>query len=140
MAPLAFPGSVFQPSPDMTKPMALLLHEKLMPGSQLVSRFEERDYRVATVSDPGQLAAAALQHQPMLVVADLTSRRGDVLAAIRDLRATEATLHVPVLAYTLHEDEKVRDAATQAGVTVLATDATIIPHLDHFIEHALRLD
>jgi hypothetical protein len=46
----------------------------------------------------------------------------------------------PVLAYYPREDEKFRDAATEAGVTVLATDATILPHLDHFIEHTLRLD
>lgn len=124
----------------MTKPLALLLHEKLMPGSQLVSRFEERDYRVTTLMEPGQLVDAALKEQPMIVVADLTNRRGDVLAAIRELRAAEATVHVPVLAYYPREDEKFRDAATEAGVTVLATDATILPHLDHFIEHTLRLD
>lgn len=124
----------------MTKPLALLLHEKLMPGSQLVSRFEERDYRVSTISDPGLLAATALREQPMIVVADLTNRRGEVLAAVADLRAAEGTEHVPVLAYAPREDEKLRESATRAGVTVLATDATIVPHLDHFVEHTLRLD
>ena len=124
----------------MTKPLALLLHEKLIPGSQLVSRFEERDYRVSVIAEPAQLHPTALQEQPMLVVADLTNRRGDVLAAIQALRATEATVHVPVLAYSPREDEKLRETAARAGVTVLATDATILPHLAHFIEHALRLD
>ena len=124
----------------MTKPLALFLHEKLMPGSQLVSRFEARDYRVLTISEPAQLPAVALKEQPMIVVADLTNRRGDVLQAIQALRAAEATLHVPVLAYGPREDDKLRDTATQAGVTVLATDATIVPHLDHFVEHTLKLD
>lgn len=30
-----------------------------------------------------------------------------------------------------------REAALQAGVKILATDATIVPHLPQFVEHAL---
>lgn len=124
----------------MTKPLAVLLHEKAMPGSKLVSKFEEMDYRVMTVIDPGDLVALALKERPMLVVADLTNRRGDVLVAIGGLRAEESTAHIPVLAYTPREDEKLREAALMAGVKVLATDATILPHLPQFVEHALQLD
>lgn len=124
----------------MTKPLAVLLHEKAMPGSKLVSKFEEMDYRVMTVIDPGDLVALALKERPMLVVADLTNRRGDVLVAIGGLRAEESTAHIPVLAYTPREDEKLREAALKAGVKVLATDATILPHLPQFVEHALQLD
>jgi CheY-like chemotaxis protein len=124
----------------MTKPLAVLLHEKAMPGSKLVSKFEEMDYRVMTVIDPGDLVALALKERPMLVVADLTNRRGDVLVAIGGLQAEESTAHIPVLAYTPREDEKLREAALKAGVKVLATDATILPHLPQFVEHALQLD
>jgi len=124
----------------MTKPLAVLLHEKAMPGSKLVSKFEEMDYRVMTVADPGDLVALALKERPMLVVADLTNRRGDVLVAIGGLQAEESTAHIPVLAYTPREDEKLREAALKAGVKVLATDATILPHLPQFVEHALQLD
>lgn len=124
----------------MTKPLAVLLHEKSMPGSKLASKFEELDYRVVTVTDPVELAAVARRERPMLVVADLTSRRGDVLAAIGALQAEETTSHIPVLAYTPREDEKLREAALKAGVKILATDATILPHLPQFVEHALSLD
>ncbi len=124
----------------MTKPLAVLLHEKMVPGSKLASKFEELDYRVVTVADPAELPAAARREGPMLVVADLSNRRGDVLAAIEALRADEATSHIPVVAYTAREDEKLREAALKAGVKVLATDTTIVPHLPHFVDHALSLD
>ena len=124
----------------MTKPLAVLLHEKMVPGSKLVSKFEELDYRVVTVLDPAELPIVAKRERPMLVVADLTSRRGDVLDAIRALQSDESTSHVPVLAYAAREDEKQREAALQAGVKILATDATILPHLPQFVEHALALD
>lgn len=124
----------------MTKPLAVLLHEKLMPGSQLTTKFEELDYRVVTVMDPSDLAAVARRERPMLVVADLTSRRGDVLDAISALQAEEGTAHIPVLAYAPREDEKQREAALKAGVKILATDSTIVQHLPQFVEHALALD
>ncbi|MBL9136304.1 MAG: hypothetical protein JNK85_10565 [Verrucomicrobiales bacterium] len=124
----------------MTKPLALLLHEKLMPGSQLVNKFEELDYRVVTLSDPGQLPEYVRVEMPMIVVADLTNRRGDVLATIAAMLADEATAHVPVIAYSSREDEKQREAALKAGVKVLATDATITQHLPQFLEHALQID
>jgi CheY-like chemotaxis protein len=124
----------------MTKPLAVLLHEKMVPGSKLVSKFEELDYRVVTVMDPADLPVVAKKERPMLVVADLTSRRGDVLAAIGALQADETTSHIPVLAYAPREDEKQREAALKVGVKILATDATILPHLPQFVEHALSLD
>ncbi|MBL9129059.1 MAG: hypothetical protein JNL97_15525, partial [Verrucomicrobiales bacterium] len=98
----------------MTKPLAVLLHEKPIPGSKLVTKFEELDYRVLTVTDPAELPALALRERPMLVVADLTSRRGDVLGAIRSLQADEATSHIPVLAYAPREDEKQRETALKS--------------------------
>lgn len=141
---LAIGSLVFQPWSAMknplVKPLALLLHEKLMPGSQLVSKFEALDFRVATIMEPAELAPSALKQMPMLVVADLTSRRGDVLGAIGDMLRQEATSHVPVIAYTGREDEKLRDAALRAGVRILATDATILPHLPQFVEHALLVE
>lgn len=124
----------------MMNPLALLLHEKLMPGSQLVSKFETLDFRVATIAEPAELAPTALRLMPMLVVADLTSRRGDVLSAIGEMLRQGATSHVPVIAYAAREEDKVREAAERAGVRILATDATIVQHLPQFVEAALHLE
>lgn len=124
----------------MMKPLALLLHEKMMPGSRLVTQFEGMDFRVVTIMEPAELAPTALREMPMLVVADLTSRRGDVLGAIAEMLRQEATAHVPVLAYTPREDEKLREEASRAGVKILATDATMLQHLPQFVEHALQVE
>jgi len=124
----------------MKKPLAVLLHEKLMPGSQLASKLEELDYRVLTILDPADLAETVRRELAMVVVADLTNRRGNVLESVGALQRDPATAHVPVIAYATHEDEKQRESALRAGVKVVATDATILPHLPQFLEHALRLD
>jgi CheY-like chemotaxis protein len=124
----------------MTKPLAILLHERVIPGSQVAARFEELEYRVVTVEQPGALLETARREMPMIVVADLTNRQGDVLAAIAALRTEAATAHVPVVAYGVREDERQRAAARAAGVKVLATESTIVPHLLQFVEHALQLD
>ena len=137
---LAMPGFVHQPPLAMTKPLALLLHEKPLPGSRLGPRLEELDYRVVSLTEPAELPEKARTSMPMIVLADLTNRRGDVLAAVAAMRADTATAHVPVLAYAAREDEKQREAALKAGVTVLATDATILPHLEHFLTQALHIE
>lgn len=123
----------------MTKPLALLLHDRPMPGSELATRFEELDYRVVIIADPAELAAAAEREKPMVVVADLTSRRGDVLAAIAGLGRSGATVHVPVIAYGPREDQKLRVSVERAGARVVATDPTIVPHLAQFLAQALEV-
>lgn len=124
----------------MTHPLALLLHDKMMPGSKLGAKFEERDFRVVTLADPAELLAVAKREMPMIVAADLTNRRGDVLQAIRALHDEETTSHIPVIAYAAREDDKLREAALQAGVKVMATETTVLPHLGQFIEHALHVE
>lgn len=124
----------------MMKPLALLLHEKNTPGSQLGTKLEGLDYRVRAIADPSLLAETARAEMPMIILADLTNRRGDVLAAVAAVRADETTGHVPVVAYTAREDEKQREVALKSGVNILATEATILPHLPQFLEAALHLD
>lgn len=123
-----------------TKPLALLVHEKLMPGSQLASQFEELEYRVVTLPDPGILLETARKEMPMLVVVDLTHRRREILVAVQNLREDPATAHVPVLAYVGRDEEKIRDEAIRAGVKILAAEAAIVLHLQQFVDQALQLD
>ena len=51
----------------MTQPLALVLYEKLLPGSQLVNRLQDLNYRVQTVTEPSTLVECAEQSKPMLV-------------------------------------------------------------------------
>ena len=53
------------------QPLALVFYEKLMPGSQLVNKLQDLNYRVQTVNDPALLQPGAPRESPLLVIADL---------------------------------------------------------------------
>ena len=121
----------------MTPPLALLLYEKLLPGTQLVNRLQDLGWRVQVLHDEGTLAGAAEEHKPLLVFADLASSRKNVRDAITALRQNEKTRHVPVIAFTADQDKKAFDAALTAGATLVANDSAILQHLSQFIDQAL---
>lgn len=122
------------------KPLALLLHERLFPGSKLAARLEELQYRVLTVADPAQLATLARAEKPMVIVADLAHRRPAVLTAVGELHRQADTAHIPVIGYLTRDDEGARREAAEAGVRVVTTDATVVAHLPQFLELALHLE
>lgn len=124
----------------MTKPLALLLHERLLPGSRLAGRLEELGWRVATLADAAALPGQAAAGRAMVVVADLGQRRGAVLDAVRALHAQPGTAHVPVVGYLPREEPAARAEAEAAGVCLVATDATVVLHLAQFLERALDIE
>jgi len=124
----------------MTQPLALVLYEKLLPGSQLVNRLQDLNYRVQTVNDPAMLVDCAQQTKPIVVLADLDSTQSDVRAAIARLRQTSATRHLPVIAFG--SDPPADDRATDKGVgiTLLVSEGAILSHLAECLEQALHID
>ena len=124
----------------MTQPLALVLYEKLLPGSQLVNRLQDLKYRVQTVTDPDTLVACAQQERPMLVLADLVSTRNNVCSAIGNLRQNPDTQHIPVIAFASEEAVELQTAARDAGAALVASDTAILNHLSHFLEQALRVE
>ncbi len=111
-----------------------------MPGSQLVNRMQDLQYRVHTVTDPGELTAAAGSAGPMLILADLVSTRADICALIRQLRGNPVTAHVPVIAFADDAEEALQGVARAAGATVVVADSAILTHLEQFIERALQVE
>src|SRR5438034_6429417 len=97
MPPVAFAPRLLQPEP-MTQPLALVVYEKLLPGTQLVNRLQDLNYRVRAVTDSTTLVGIARQEKPMLVLADLESRKNDICKVIAELRQDAATQHIPVIA------------------------------------------
>ena len=65
----------------MTQPLALLLYEKLLPGTQLVNRLQDLGWCVQTIHDASTLARSAEEHKPVLILADLICARSPVLDA-----------------------------------------------------------
>jgi len=124
----------------MTKPLALVFYERLMPGSQLVNRLHDIGYRVSAVTDLGALIPHAQKETPMVIVMDLTSEHGDVNTVIKDLRAGDGTAHIPIIAFTSKTNKKAQNAAVDAGAKLVAVDDAILPQLPQLLEQALEVD
>ncbi len=124
----------------MTQPLALVLYEKLLPGSQLVNRLQDLNYRVQSVSNTGLLVECCEQAKPMLVLADLRASHKDVCAAIGKLKKNSATQHVPVIAFGDENDPELQKAALEAGVTLIVSESALLNHLPQCLEQALKVE
>jgi PleD family two-component response regulator len=124
----------------MTQPLALVVYEKLLPGSQLVNRLQDLNYRVRTLTNADTLVSCATAEMPMLVLADLTSTHQDVSRRIRELRQNTSTAHIPVIAFGREADTAALSAALAAGAALATTETAILSHLPELLEQALRLE
>ena len=123
------------------KPLALLLYEKIIPGSQLMNALEDMDYRVKTINTSADLTATAQQEGAILVLADLEAGPdGEVISAIKTLHQHPDTAHVPVIAYCPAEAKQLDEYARLAGAKLVVNEETILAHLPDFLEQALKLD
>jgi CheY-like chemotaxis protein len=124
----------------MMQPLALVVYEKLLPGSQLVNRLQDLNYRVQAISDATRLVECAEQSTPMLVLVDLEATRNNVCAAISRLRQNAATRHLPVIAFGGENESAPLEAAQAAGATVVVTEPAILNHLPQLLEQVLRVE
>ena len=122
----------------MTQPLALVLYEKLLPGSQLVNRLQDLNYRVQTLSDAGRLVECAEQTKPMLVLADLETK--DLCAAVGKLKKNLTTQHLPVLSFGGDSRPELQAEAQKAGVTLLVSDVAVLNHLPECLEQVLMIE
>ena len=107
-----------------------------MPGSQLVNRLQDLHYRVHAASEPDQLMNNAQNEGPMLIFLDLEPT--EALQLITQLRATQATSHVPIVAFGTGSEDLLQ-AARRNGATLAVSEAALV-HLPGLLEEALRID
>ena len=124
----------------MTQPLALVVYEKLLPGTQVVNRLQDLNYRVRAVMDSNTLVAIARQEKPMLVLADLDSTRNDICRVIAELKSDALTQHIPVIAIAKEGDATLLKAARAAGATLIAGETAILSHLSHYLDQALQVE
>lgn len=117
-----------------------MLYDRVMPGSQLVNRLQDLNYRVQTLSDPGKLVESAVQYKPLLVLADVGPARRDVCTAIGHLKENPATSHVPVIAFGGDNSADCQAAALAAGATLVIGEAAALNHLREFLDQALQVE
>jgi PleD family two-component response regulator len=123
----------------MTKPLAIICYERLMPGSQLVNRLQDLGYRVLTVAEPGLLLEMLRREKPMVAILDLLTKT-DICSVIQEIKADKETEHLPIIGFAGAKDQKLHAEATRCGATLVAYDDALLPQLPHLLEHALRID
>jgi CheY-like chemotaxis protein len=124
----------------MTQPLALVVYEKLLPGSQLVNRLQDLKYRVRPVTDASLLLACARQEKPMIVLADVVSSSWDVCGVVAQLKQDPETRHIPVIAIAPDDAEETQESARKAGATLVVSDTAVLTHLPQFLEQALQVE
>lgn len=124
----------------MKQPVALLLYEKLLPGSQVGNRLRDLGYRVETVLETKRLVEVAESLLPLVVLLDLESTSVDTCALLRDLRRSPEAGHVPVLAFAGQNNEPLRQAASAAGATLVTSEDAMLPQLPVLLEQTLRVE
>ena len=123
----------------MTQPLALVFYEKLLPGSQLVNRLQDLNYRVQAASDLPALLHCAQTEGPMLVMLDLESKHADVCRTIAALKTDAATQHIPIIAFAGEQAVALQAAAQKAGATLVVGEATVTTYLPQLLNQALQV-
>lgn len=123
----------------MNEPLALLLCNRGLIATQLKERLEALRYRLVTVGEPVDLVARAEAERAMVVFADLEGRAEAVVAAVDNLRGTQATAHIPVIGFQKEMDEAKQAQLSTRGFAVAVAEGAILTHLSHLLERALEL-
>jgi len=121
------------------EPLAIVYYERIMPGSQLVNRLQDLGYRVLSLNNPAQLAATTQREMPLLAFVDMDTR-GDVSSAIERIKGSEATKHIPIVAFAPDQKADLMAAAQKAGASLVVGETTLAGHLPTLMEQALHLE
>ena len=124
----------------MTQPLALVFYEKLMPGSQLVNRLQDMNYRIQAMNDLASLQSCAQSEGPMLVFVDLETKEGDVCQVIAALKSNAATQHIPVVAFASEEAAELQAAAQKAGAKLVVSETALLDHLPELLNQVLQVE
>jgi CheY-like chemotaxis protein len=121
------------------QPLAIVFYERLMPGSQLVNRLQDLGYRVLSLNNPAQLAAATQREMPLLTLVDMDAR-GEIADAIGRIRVNEATRHVPVIAFAPDNRPELMASAQGAGASLTVGESALAGHLPTLLDQVLHVD
>jgi CheY-like chemotaxis protein len=124
----------------VTQPIALVLYKRLLPGSQVVGRLQDLNYRVETLNDPDLLVQRAEATKPILVLADLKPDPDALREAISKLKKNPATTHLPVLVFGSETKAPAEEAVAQAGASLVVSDSAILGYLPQLLEQVLSVD
>jgi len=107
----------------------LLVEDNEMNRDMLLRRLQRKGFAVLTALDGEQAIQMTQQHQPALVLMDMSLPVLDGWEATRRLKADPATKHIPVIALTAHALPAERDRALEAGCAAFETKPIDFPKL-----------
>ena len=76
----------------------------------------------------------------MLVLADLVSSRDSVCDAIRQLKSSPETQHIPIVAFAPEQAAELQESARAAGATLVVSETAVLTHLPQFLDQALQVE
>ena len=123
----------------MLQPLAIVFYERLMPGSQLVNRLQDLNYRVLVLNNADLLAATTKRETPLLLLADLDAG-ADIRAAIEKIKADPASAHLPIIAFAPDNRADLLAAAETAGANFTVGEAVLSAHLPQLLDRALHVE
>lgn len=124
----------------MTKPVAVVFYERLLPGSRVVNRLADLGWRVIEANQPTDILALVRSEHPLLVIAELEAQSGDLCPVIAELSQSPDTEHVPILGYGDPKNQRLSDAALAAGARLVVAEAGVCEQLPQLLEHALAVE
>ena len=96
-------------------PTLLIVDDNEMNRDMLSRRLQRSGYAVLLAEDGAQGLASAREHQPGLILMDMSLPVIDGWEATRQLKADPATRRIPVIALTAHAMSGDRQKAVDAG-------------------------
>src|SRR5579871_2774950 len=117
------------------QPLAVVFYERLLPGSQLVNRLQDLNYRVLAVNNAAILAATVKREMPLLLFTDFQAQ-ADVRTAVEKIKGDPATAHVPVIAFSPDADAELAYVAKAAGANFTIGESLLANHLPQLLDQA----
>jgi CheY-like chemotaxis protein len=107
----------------------LLVEDNEMNRDMLSRRLERKGHTVLLAVDGGQGVAIAKAEQPDLILMDMSLPVLDGWEATRQIKASETTAHIPIIALTAHAMSGDREKALAAGCDDYDTKPVELPRL-----------
>jgi two-component system, cell cycle response regulator DivK len=94
----------------------------------LPRRLKRKGFKIVHALDGGQAVDMAHSEQPDLILMDMSLPVKDGATAIREIKASPKTQHIPIIALTAHSEEY-QEEARQTGCEDVDTKPIELPRL-----------
>lgn len=124
----------------VTKPLAVVFYERLLPGSRIANRLADLGWRVSEAKSPADIVPLVRSERPLVVIAEVAQQSQLVCGAVAALKDTPETEHVPVLGYGDPSDSIKSGAALAAGARLMVAEAGVCDQLPQLLDHVLAVE